>query len=409
MLLISFFTVKNMNAQTVSSPYSIVGVGDVETRGTDKYSGMAGASTALQSSYFLNMANPASLAALNKHFVLFEVAGKGRSSTFSSSSSDSTASNASDFAVKRLALAFKATNRMAFSFGLKPYSSVNYSFTSVAYLNGQSDAYLRTVAGSGGLQQAYIGNGIQLSKNLSVGYTVSYLFGSLNQQVNYYSYPLELDVTRNNNVYLHNFLFQAGVQYQTKPEKKVQHHFGATITLPSNLNQENSFIIQEGTTDVTDEQATRNTTFTIPAKTAFGYAVTFNKSFTLSADYSYQNWKSQAASISGTIIAPANRMAFGGEYSIFKNVGGFRYEKYYLQAGTFHENTYWKASNNMVKDYGFTVGAGVNIGRLNLFSAYEIGQRGKAVLKQIPEKYTQFTLGITFKDLWEKSRYSRYD
>ncbi len=398
------------SAQTVSSPYSIVGIGDVESRSNDKYSGMASASTALASPFYFNTNNPASLAAIPKHFILFEVEGKGRRSTFTNLSSDSTASTSSDFAVKRLALAFKATSSMAFSFGLKPYSSVNYSFSSIAYLNDESNAYLRTIDGSGGLQQAYFGNGIQLTKNISFGYTVSYLFGSLNQKVNYYSPNLNLDVTKNNNSYLHNVLFQAGVQYHSKADKNFQQHIGATITLPTKLTQENSYIVQEGTTDATSEQSTGNTIFKVPLKANFGYGVTLNRKLTLSADYSFQNWKSDGLnSISGVTLGASNRMALGGEYTFYKKAGLFTYEKYYVQSGIFYENTYLKTGNNAVQDYGFTLGGGVNIRQINLFGGYEIGQRGRNALKQIPERYSQITLGITFKDLWEKSRYSRYD
>lgn len=408
-ITISFFCVQILNCQTVSSPYSIVGLGDLETRSIDRYSGMSSASTALQSSFFLNTSNPAALAGLAKHFVLFEVAGKGRRSIFSNISSDSTPGTSSDFAVKRLALAFKASDRMGFSFGFKPYSSVNYSFQSVGFLDGESDAYLRTTEGSGGLQQAYMSNGIKLNKNFSLGYTVSYLFGSLNQQVNYYSVPLELDVTKNNNVYLQKFLFQAGIQYQSSADKNFQHYIGATVSFPTSLNKENSYKIQEGTTDATTDQILSNTHFQVPIRASFGYAATIHKSLTLSADYTFQNWKPQGASIQSTNIAPAYRAALGGEYAFYKKGGMYAYEKYYLQSGIFYENTYWKTGSANVEDYGFTLGGGVNVGRINLFCTYEIGQRGRAALKQIPEKYTQFTLGITFKDLWEKSKFSRYD
>jgi hypothetical protein len=397
------------STQTVSSPYSIVGLGDLETRSNDKYSGMASASTALSSPYYFNTTNPASLVAMPKHFVMFEVEGKGRRSTFSNLNSDSTASTSSDFAVKRLALAFKATDRFAFSFGLKPYSSVNYSFSSISYLSAQSDAYQRTVEGSGGLQQAYFGNAVQLTKNFSLGYNVSYLFGSLNQQVNYYSPTLDLNITKNNNSYLHNVLFQVGAQYHSKADKNFQQHVGATVTFPTSLTQENSFIVQEGTTDATSEQKTGTTKFQVPLKASFGYGVTINKKLTISADYNFQNWKSSVASVSGTSIGSAYRMALGGEYSFFKSNGFVTYEKYYLQSGIFYENNYWKVGTNQLEDYGFTLGGGVNIGRLNFFGAYEIGQRGKSSLKQIPERYSQITLGITFKDLWEKSKFSRYD
>ena len=66
-----------LDAQSVSSPYSIVGLGDIETRNVSRYAGMASVSIAQRSPGYINTFNPASLTAMPDHMVLFEVAGKG--------------------------------------------------------------------------------------------------------------------------------------------------------------------------------------------------------------------------------------------------------------------------------------------------------------------------------------------
>jgi len=409
-LLFSIFgcSVSVSMSQSVSSPYSLVGLGDVEQRNVSKYAGMASVSIAQRSGNYINTFNPASLTALPKHFVLFEVAGKGRYSSFNAPGVDTATGTSKDFTFKRLSFAYKVSEKSAISFGLQPYSSVNYNFYSVKQIGTQTDAYLRSVEGSGGLNQAYISAATQLGKRFSVGVTMNYLFGSLNQKINYYNPSLAMDVTKEYNTYLRNFNFLGGIQYESKPGKKVQHRLGATLGTPVNLLTENSYKILEGSTDVTAEIITSNTFYKIPLKAAFGYSATFNNAFTIAADYSFQNWKSQTVAIDKTVLGPSQRIALGVEYANMKTMNGFQYEQYFLQGGLFYENTYWKVAGKPVTDIGGTFGAGINFGRFNLYGAYEMGKRGSTDSKQIAEKYSQFTLGLTLKDIWQKTKY-HYD
>jgi len=395
-------------AQTVSSPYSIIGIGDIEQRNVSKYAGMASVSIAQRSPFYINTFNPASLTAMPKHMVLFEINGKGRTASFRVPGTDTATSSTKDFTAKRISFAYKVSEKTAFSFGLQPYSSVNYSFSSIQKLGADADAYLRTVTGSGGLNQAYISLARQLTKQFSVGVTSSYLFGSLNQKVNYYNSGLGLDITQDNNVYLRNFNFTGGLQYESSPEKKVQHRFGATATLPVNMLRSQSYKILEAGTDVTTEQITNTQPYNLPLKAGFGYSATFNKTVSLSADYTFQNWKNSTTPIANTSIIPSQRVAVGVEYGSIKKLDNYAFEKYFLQAGVFYENTYLKVAGNQLKDYGFTLGGGFNLGRINVYGAYELGRKGNYKLQQIAENYSQFSLGITFKDIWEKSRYARY-
>jgi hypothetical protein len=45
-----------------------------------------------------------------------------------------------------------------------------------------------------------------------------------------------------------------------------------------------------------------------------------------------------------------------------------------------------------------------------MYTGIEIGNKGDKTLNQIKENYTQYTIGITLKDIWIGPKYSkRYD
>src|SRR5205085_7523216 len=70
-LLCSLFI--TASAQTNTSPYSIVGIGDIDPSYNDHGTGMADASVSLSSPRYIYNANPASLGSLDEHFFSFEV------------------------------------------------------------------------------------------------------------------------------------------------------------------------------------------------------------------------------------------------------------------------------------------------------------------------------------------------
>jgi hypothetical protein len=407
-------SVLKSRSQSVTSPYSIGGVGDIENRNIGRSAGMASVSAAMRYNLNINVFNPASLTAMPTHLFLFDVGAKGRSSRFTQPGIDTTSTASSDFAVKRVSLAYKATKKMAFSIGLQPFSSTNYNFNSVVPLpGGGSASYLRTVEGTGSLQQLYFGQALELGSHFSVGYTFSYLFGSQIQNINYYD-GSALNVTKVNTAYYRNPYFKVGLQYYSKPEKKVQHRFGAFASMPVTLKGNSTYSVTDGSTIVQDSIVINNTPFKVPLMVTAGYSVTFNHKLTFSADYNFNQWQKQTTPVAGLTLAPSNRVSLGVEKEnlLIKNN---QYKPYYLQGGLFYENTYWKVNGNYVTDFGFTIGAGTNIGRsfdgsgINVFGALEVGKRGNSGKGQIGDFYQQFTIGVSFFNIWQKSIYQRYN
>lgn len=73
---------------------------------------------------------------------------------------------------------FRLHQRVAMSIGLLPYSSVGYNMAKAN--NDVASEEARSVtsfAGDGGLHQLYVGLGVKVLKNLSVGANVSYFWG----------------------------------------------------------------------------------------------------------------------------------------------------------------------------------------------------------------------------------------
>ena len=137
------------HAQNVTAPYSILGIGDIDTKDYGRYFSSGSASLARRSEYGYNYANPASLTALPFKTMHFDVALVGRSATYLTPWSDTATLPNKDMVVKRVTMAFKVNNKAAFAFGLRPYSSVNYSFSQqVSILDGNT-TYQKFIDGSG--------------------------------------------------------------------------------------------------------------------------------------------------------------------------------------------------------------------------------------------------------------------
>ncbi|MBI3882906.1 MAG: hypothetical protein HY305_01450, partial [Sphingobacteriales bacterium] len=64
-------------AQNNSSPYSILGIGDIEKSNFNRYSGMAEAGIAMADARYQNNSNAAALSKLKDHLFSFEVAVRG--------------------------------------------------------------------------------------------------------------------------------------------------------------------------------------------------------------------------------------------------------------------------------------------------------------------------------------------
>ncbi len=98
----------------------------------------------------------------------------------------------------------------------------------------------------------------------------------------------------------------------------------------------------------------------------------------------------------------SGRFAGGVEYA--KKLNGFNatFERFYYQAGFYYNNSYLQVNNIQLKDYGATLGFGLNSIRnpLGFSAAVQLGTRGTTNNGLIKENYTQFTFTLSYRDFW---------
>ena len=119
---------------------------------------------------YINVINPASFsnyslttyeAGAYTQTVRYENGGQSERATFANFS--------------HLALAFPIGSNWGATFGIKPFSQIGYDFQRYDLINGQGVTY--DFEGSGGVNEIFVGTGVQLSENWSVGVNAKFLFG----------------------------------------------------------------------------------------------------------------------------------------------------------------------------------------------------------------------------------------
>lgn len=166
-------------AQSINSPYSRFGIGDLTSSTNAFYKSMGGLSNSYASKRFINYSNPALLSSTS--MTSFEV---GLGMNVLQAQEGNLKSLSKNINFEYLNLAFPITKRYTFGFGVTPYSQVNYSTKITTPLDSESET-IDTYKGEGGLSKMSFINSYSLikdtvrSQTLSIGVDASLLVGSI--------------------------------------------------------------------------------------------------------------------------------------------------------------------------------------------------------------------------------------
>jgi hypothetical protein len=412
-IYIIFFTffLLEINAQNTTSPYSILGIGDIQTHDLGRYAATGSASIARRDEYSYNFSNPASLTSLPLKIMNYDIVSRGRTSKYQYPTSDTTTQAGRDFIIQRITLAFRPTNNSAFALGLKPFSKVNYMYANTqTVLDGNSD-YVSIVDGSGGINSLYISYAKMLSTKLSTGLTFSWYFGNIRKETTFESSSLALNLKKLEKTGYYGASLTWGLQYHEDTEKKFSQKIGFTLQTGSKLKgQLTTDYLQSDSLVKREIDNTKD--FKLPTSITIGYALTFKNKITFSTDFSYSNWAKQSLNYVNSFTNPSFRLSAGAEYSKKRRrYDNKLYEVRYVGIGFTSEKTYLQIAGAALTDYAFTFGGGFAATQ-NIFinTTIALGMKGENTRNQIKEQYTQFTIGVTLKDIWLGPKYTRrYD
>jgi hypothetical protein len=176
----SFFSAQAFS-QNMNEPYSIYGIGDIDSRVYNRTSGMAGTGLATSSSFYLVNNNPAALSGLARSFFIFQVAAIGKTVQYSGEGINQANSQNKDLWLKGINLAVKLNKFWASGIGFRQFSNVNYKFSGVKNVIGSGQTYSAEYEGDGGLNDYYWANAFSVGKHFSIGVKSSIMARNINR------------------------------------------------------------------------------------------------------------------------------------------------------------------------------------------------------------------------------------
>ncbi len=417
--LICFILGKSF-AQNTSSPYSILGLGDIEKSYFDRTSGLGHAGVALYSDKNFFVGNPASFSFLQNpgysNPFYFELTARYKNINYSGNAiSSSTNNQSNDLQFKRISFAIKPKAKWGLGFGMMPYSNANYSFTGVKKIQGDNFSVNANYIGSGSSNLVYLTNSYAVSKNLSIGLQTSILFGQFNDNELVFSGITDSVLSTERNIYLAQPLFKGGILYKLNLNKDWGFSFGATGSLKTNINANYNLVVKDGSTILKSVDERRNNYTALPLMGTIGFAATLKRQYTFVLDFTRQNWSSLNFRGNNYALVNSNRISGGFQFvnyiSVREKGVTINYEKSFYQVGFFQNNSYLNIYGQQLKEWGVTFGAGTQLARsgLGVQGTVEIGSRGTTNNNLIKENITQIGLTITYRDFWYTKKIKKYN
>ena len=407
-------------AQTINSPYSRYGLGDITPRQNILNRGMGGVAAAYYDISSINFLNPASYARMSATTLDIGVEFDNRTLRSLNPPRKFSAYSPN---ISYMQLGFPIIKgKWGFNVGLNPNSRISYKIERNERLSG-IDSINTLFEGTGGSYEAHFGMGAMLFKNFSVGINMGYLFGSknystrrsfINDSVFYYKSNHE---TQSN---YGGLVFNGGFQYTIPLNKKTWLRLGAYGNIEREFNATRDtkretfeYNINTGGTDTIDvvylEEDFKGK-ITYPS--TFGAGFIFDKlgSWSFGVDYSTEKWSEYSFFDEDDFVRDSWQIRMGGQLlpkggqSYWKNVG--------YRAGFTIGRDYISVDGDLPK-WSVSVGAGLPMRKpsyTNQFSiintTIEFGQRGNKS-NLIRESFFRVALGFSLSDIWFLKR--KYD
>jgi hypothetical protein len=412
-----FFSFSASGQKLINSPYSRFNIGTMENSGAFRSMGMGGIETSLRGNRSIHYSNPASYSSVDTNSFIFDFGlDYGRNML-----SDDTESQISqDMNFNHLIIGFPLIKGWGVAAGVVPMSSGYYQITETilatdpAYdpLVGQ---YISKHTGKGGFSNAFIGTGINLNKNFSVGVNMRFLFGSVSRinqvifddQYSYHNneteklqlgglnldYGLQYSKSLNDGYFLNAGLsYNSSKYYNTKYE-----HFSYKST-------------SNGITDTISYISDDETSTFIPGTFRFGISYGKENKFTTGIDYVSTNWSNSTIPGSSGYAADTRRLHLGTEFTPdrFSNYSYFKRLDYRL--GAHIGDNYLIINGEQVKEIGVSAGLGIPLRRsltkINLFIDYTRRAGSESSILHT-ENYLSMGVSLNFYDFWFVQR--KYD
>jgi hypothetical protein len=327
-----------------------------------------------------------------------------------------------DMNFNHLIMGFPIKKNWGVATGIVPVSHGYYNiFNSVSEGDYNYDPtigeYYLDYRGNGGLSNFFLGTGVNILKNLSVGVNMTIMFGSLNRKDRIIFQDIESNfyTTIEESTKINGINFDYGLQYTTK--LKDDYFLNAGFTLVSGKSyksryeyyayQASSYNYVQDTLDYISEAAAP---VKLPQMYKAGIAWGKQNKFTVAFDFIATPWSK--SNIPGYKDNVANTMSYalGVEYTPEKFSNSSILKRTEYRFGAHLGDNYLKLNNSQLKEKGISFGLGIplrrSFSRVNLFVDYT-QMSGSKNLGLHSENVTTIGGSLNFYDFWFfKRRYN---
>ncbi|MFK5972635.1 MAG: hypothetical protein QM485_05075 [Flavobacteriaceae bacterium] len=402
------------------SPYSYFGIGDLRPLSSVENQMMGGIAV-YGDSIHINFKNPAAYSKLGiqsgENFGITTYAAGISNKTYQLKSSTNQ-ERSSVTNLDYLSLAFTLKKGLGIGFGIMPYSSVGYNLVSESRNTDQA-LVTNQFTGEGGLNRVYFSMGYEFIKDLSIGVTANFNFGSIESRRVQSVEDVQFGTLDQRTSKINGMDFNYALSYTPTIKNNQKLFTSLRINTQANLVSKNTKKIGSFSlvtlqnievVDVDlDAQGLGSTTLKVPTTTTLGVGYGVDKKWFLGAEYSFQGLSSFSddfLALDNLAYKDATSYAFGGyfvpDYAAFNGY----LKRITYRAGIRFDKTGMIVNNKDINNFGITFGLGLPLkgSYSNLNLGFEVGRRGTTEADLVEESYFKINIGLSLNDLWFSKR-----
>lgn len=398
----------------INSPYSRFNIGSMEPAGSFRSIGMGGLGTSSRDNNSIYFSNPASYSSLDTNSFVFDF-GIDYSMNFLSDGVLNFSSDDMNF--DHLLMGFPLAKGWGVGVGVIPISNGYYKMAgSVLKINPEYDPtigeYASYHAGDGGFNNFFIGSGIQINKNFSVGVNMTLLFGQINRK-NQFEFLSGLNFNNNSTerLQLGGINLDYGIQYTAS--LKNDYFFNSGISFKSNKHYNSKYehisyrytSVNSNAKD-TIAYVSNNSDAYIPGTLSLGISFGKKNKFTAGIDFVATKWSNSIIPGADGYTADTRSLLFGAEYipDKFSNYSFLKRIEYRIGGHT--GDNYLSITGEQLKEIGASIGIGIPMRRLsktNLF--FDVTRKnGPSGSNLHTEEYYTMGISLNLYDFWFMKR-----
>lgn len=406
-----------LSAQDFNDPYSTYGIGNIQNKEFTHRVGAKSLGLIHQEKASYSLQNPASYAHLR--YTTFNMGLDGK--IFGHKRQDSSYQD-NRIGFDYLTLGFPIMKEIGWgaSFGIIPFTEVGYrqAFEPESNLN-----YEVVNSGDGGITKFYLGNGFQVTSNLTLGFNIGYLFGQIERSNirDFKQAERFLNSRKVTSRQFGDFIFEGGLQYNYEVNEDYQVLVGAkgripkdinynvnqtTFTYPNNPNTSFERLRRLGAVDTVAQTDDETRNMSLPGSYKSTIAVEKANAWKVGVGLSYEQWSDLQIGDINQNLGDQTAISLNGELLPTKESLSNYAERMSFRFGIKYAKSYLRPTGEKLNRYELQVGTSFPItqDQSNVNLGLAVGQLGKDANNLYRERFFRFQLGLNLNEQWFQTR-----